>query len=439
LQRPFPSEVFSSQESSSKDSLHSRFSSSSSKETPEVLETVSHHPCVLLYCPNIALSSVLQSQLREWRFEVISIDRPVNDHSWEALLSEMNAVNVALVDCSAGNAAISSVQSRLGDWHTIIFGYSQTQCIRQQSQESYNATSSLASDSSSISESNISRNDNNVDSFEYSNETTSENSNTISGAIPNAVSASPSSPIETALKTSEITDFSQNTCGCGNSDDSLTGVSISSFANLSSKSHFLKKPIHRRHLWKTLLRALYGEAPEGQQSNTAALSSGNMAFDDLGTAGDHTNLIEGEIPATEESTVSSPRINNFGCPILIAEDNSVNRFLIRKLLQSLGYSNVTLVENGKLALEAARNKKFRLVLMDIMMPVMSGIEATERMLHELPIEQRPENIVALTADAVEENRLFYLQCGMRAVITKPVHRNELKAIVENYCCPSESN
>jgi len=124
------------------------------------------------------------------------------------------------------------------------------------------------------------------------------------------------------------------------------------------------------------------------------------------------------IPCREKRTlVQVPKI-------LLAEDNKMNQNVIKKMLASEGYTNLTIVENGKLAVEAVNKEVFDVVLMDIMMPEMGGVEATQIIRKDIPLENQPM-IIALTADASTEHRTTYLNSGMQAVLTKPVDIDKL--------------
>ena len=110
--------------------------------------------------------------------------------------------------------------------------------------------------------------------------------------------------------------------------------------------------------------------------------------------------------------------------ILVAEDNSVNRRVIERMLQKLGHS-VTLVENGQLALDLHKKEMFDLILMDIQMPVMDGESATKAIRSG---QTRPNiPIVALTAHALHGDRERYLASGMTGYISKPVDLESLRA------------
>ncbi len=104
--------------------------------------------------------------------------------------------------------------------------------------------------------------------------------------------------------------------------------------------------------------------------------------------------------------------------ILVAEDNEVNRKVAGLMLGRLG-QRPDIVGNGQEALEAVRRSTYDLVLMDVQMPVMDGLEATRRIRAELPPEHQPR-IVAMTANALVEHESQSLEAGMDDHLTKPV-------------------
>lgn len=115
--------------------------------------------------------------------------------------------------------------------------------------------------------------------------------------------------------------------------------------------------------------------------------------------------------------------------ILVAEDNSVNQMVTRGILEHHGHTAVIAV-NGQEAFSLAVNtpRAFDLVLMDIQMPVMNGLEATKKIRAQTNgIEDIP--IIALTANAFEEQRIEYLDAGVDDVLIKPIRIEHLSAIV----------
>lgn len=117
-----------------------------------------------------------------------------------------------------------------------------------------------------------------------------------------------------------------------------------------------------------------------------------------------------------------------GIRVLEAEDNSLNSEILKFILEDMGI-NVNLVENGELAVKAfqeSRPGEYAMILMDIMMPVMDGYEAS-RIIRNM---KRPDAakipIIALTANAFAEDIVRSSEAGMDAHITKPIDENKLK-------------
>ena len=108
--------------------------------------------------------------------------------------------------------------------------------------------------------------------------------------------------------------------------------------------------------------------------------------------------------------------------ILLAEDNVVNQKLALRLLQQMGY-RADLAANGLEAIEAVQRQVYDLVLMDVQMPEMDGLEASRR-LGQLPARPR---IVAMTANAMQGDRDICIAAGMDDYLTKPIRVEELAA------------
>ena len=134
-----------------------------------------------------------------------------------------------------------------------------------------------------------------------------------------------------------------------------------------------------------------------------------------------------ELPAL--ITVHSLRESRKHLNILLAEDNRVNQVLAVRLLEKRGHT-VVLVETGKAALESSRNVSFDLILMDVQMPEMDGLEATACIREGEKTTGKHIPIVAMTAHAMVGDRERCLEAGMDAYISKPLSVTELYATIE---------
>ena len=114
--------------------------------------------------------------------------------------------------------------------------------------------------------------------------------------------------------------------------------------------------------------------------------------------------------------------------ILLAEDNLVNQKLALRLLSQMGYT-ADVVGNGQLAIEAVRRQTYDLVLMDVQMPEMDGLEASRRINAKWQPNERPR-IVAMTANAMQGDREACLAAGMDDYITKPIRVEALVAALQ---------
>jgi len=111
--------------------------------------------------------------------------------------------------------------------------------------------------------------------------------------------------------------------------------------------------------------------------------------------------------------------------VLVAEDNGVNQKVALAMLRSLGY-RADLASDGVEAVEAVRRVPYDLVFMDLQMPELDGLDATRQIIAEHPPGRRPR-IVALTANAFEEDREACLQAGMDDYVSKPLNAETLEA------------
>lgn len=115
--------------------------------------------------------------------------------------------------------------------------------------------------------------------------------------------------------------------------------------------------------------------------------------------------------------------------ILLVEDNLINQKVALRMLERLGY-RADVVANGMEAVRALRLRPYDLILMDIQMPEMDGIEATQRIREGWPAENQPR-IVAMTANALAGDREIYLANGMDDYVSKPIRVEELTRVLQD--------
>jgi signal transduction histidine kinase/ActR/RegA family two-component response regulator len=174
-----------------------------------------------------------------------------------------------------------------------------------------------------------------------------------------------------------------------------------------------------------------------------------------GTIGLHSEMGRGttfffEIPfvvahpsiknATKRTAVSDPQVapqkppvpSSSAMEVLVVEDNKVNQKVVKSMLQRFGHV-VTIAENGQVALNELNQKQFHLILMDIQMPVMDGIECTKYIRNVLHLSKEQMPIVGLTAGFQLSEQSFYEnEVGMNSCLGKPLPMDALKNTLACY-------
>jgi CheY-like chemotaxis protein len=162
---------------------------------------------------------------------------------------------------------------------------------------------------------------------------------------------------------------------------------------------WLTKPVRTLALRNILIKLVAPQNPEEVKAETAGPNAA-------------------EINQQQERQQPSLRI-------LMAEDNLVNQKVALSMLKKLGYK-ADVATNGLEVLQALKNKPYDVVLMDVQMPEMDGLEATRR-IRGSGLSTR---IVAMTAHALEGDKDECLQAGMNEYISKPINMEELRKILE---------
>ena len=117
--------------------------------------------------------------------------------------------------------------------------------------------------------------------------------------------------------------------------------------------------------------------------------------------------------------------------MLLGEDKHVNQKVSLNLLQRIGL-NADLANNGREAIDAMNNRQYALILMDVQMPVMDGLEATRHIRSNETNKNSPPIIIAMTANAMKGDREKCLSAGMNDYIAKPIRLNNLESILQKW-------
>ncbi len=120
-----------------------------------------------------------------------------------------------------------------------------------------------------------------------------------------------------------------------------------------------------------------------------------------------------------------------GKRILVVEDNMINQLIMEELLQKT-HAEITLADNGKIAVEKVQKENFDIVLMDMQMPVMDGIQATGIIRETYNSTQLP--IIAVTANAMKEDKEKGIQMGLNDYLTKPIDPKSLIMTLHRWLC-----
>jgi CheY-like chemotaxis protein len=167
-------------------------------------------------------------------------------------------------------------------------------------------------------------------------------------------------------------------------------------SNWADFAAVLVKPLKPSQLFNALSQVLIGELEE-----------------EISAAGQSTGQLLGE---------------RYPLQILLAEDNRVNQMLAVRLLEKMGY-RADIVGNGLEAVSALDQKSYDVILMDVQMPEMDGLEATRTIRNVRALDAGPR-IIAMTANAMQGDREICLEAGMNDYVSKPIRTEELASALE---------
>ena len=201
-------------------------------------------------------------------------------------------------------------------------------------------------------------------------------------------------------------------------DPDIAGVRLVLLTSFGQRGHgetaraagiaaYLTKPVRQSHLFDAL---------------TTVWAARNRPPGDVVTA----DTLAGSRPVAARAEAATERFT--GTRVLLAEDNPMNQALALRLLGRRGHS-VAVANNGREALDALAREPFDLVIMDVQMPGMDGLETTRRLRRQHPAGG-PPRVVALTAHAMAGDRERCLAAGMDGYLSKPVQLADLAAALD---------
>ena len=216
--------------------------------------------------------------------------------------------------------------------------------------------------------------------------------------------------------------FAVSDTGIGIPEEFLKSI-FSDFSQArNSKSNDVKGTGLGLSITQKLIERLGGKIVVKSTENKGSTFSFNLLFKNLNNISTQQS-----ITLIEQKSVSK----NKGLNILIAEDNIFNQKYIITLLTNMGHK-CKLVNNGVKVLKALSSEKFDLILMDIQIPIMNGIETTNAIRKSNnKYFDKDIPIIAVTAFALEEDKENFIEHGMNDFISKPINTGKLKTAIEN--------
>jgi len=204
-------------------------------------------------------------------------------------------------------------------------------------------------------------------------------------------------------------------------EDSGIGMNDVSLERLFQRFEQADKSITRRYggtglgmsITQSLVHLMHGEISVASKENVGTCVTVSLP------------LVAVEAQKAMAPDAIEPCIQQNEKTILIAEDNDINQVILNSMLATR-YHNIHIVENGQLAVEFAKTRQVDVILMDIQMPVMDGVEACKR----IKSLQPSVPIIAITANIFEEDIALYEAAGFDAYIAKPFEKNHLFATIQ---------
>ena len=249
-------------------------------------------------------------------------------------------------------------------------------------------------------------------------------------------------PTEDSLQLESINHFHQHSVIFWMFDASL----------LENKIQWLEAVYHMIHSQTDVVHCA-AMVPAGQRKSLEHVGPVSFSYDQLhkpfrekslflwlsGQSVNQEHVIEPLISVPQQEELKSRFVDNFlNKNILVAEDNIVNQKLIQIILTNWG-CNVTIVDNGKCALDMVQTQLFDLIIMDCQMPIMDGFEAVRQLKSNAFQKWDVPPVIAFTANAFKEDQEYCLRSGFDDFIAKPVDHTKLNHLLQFWLLEKSSN
>ena len=231
--------------------------------------------------------------------------------------------------------------------------------------------------------------------------------------------------------------FTLTDTGCGIAEDKLDLI----FEKFSQADISSTRAHEGSGLGLAIARSLV-ELMGGKISVTSEPGRGSTFSFDLKLKAPAQSALQSDPQSPVQSASIDTQANSGalgGIDVLVAEDNEVNRMVVEYILKGAGYSYAMAV-NGRDAVEQFRARRPRLILMDISMPELNGLEATEE-IRRIEAEEAAAAtpIIGVSAHAMESDKENCLASGMNAFVSKPVSPNRLTEEIARFCASTAIN
>jgi CheY-like chemotaxis protein len=217
-------------------------------------------------------------------------------------------------------------------------------------------------------------------------------------------------------------------------------TSENNWENLCLELQYLKDTITEQKARTKMISSALLECSAGEFTKKLPISEKEDAIDSICMAfnlytEEIENLIGNQVNNSQTEQISpkqQPEMKKTSeTSILIAEDNVINQMLISTILAQEGYKTF-IADNGAIAVEELAKNEYDMILMDLMMPVMNGYEATEFVRENMQEPKKSIPIIAVSADVTKDIKEKCLKVGMNDYISKPYTQQELIQLIKKH-------